>query len=75
MMFLFHERLIGRRLGRISARQHGPARGVLEGLQPVGPLPLQVQGQPLHQEQGRVRAPPPLLPEWPQRNMQGESTN
>ena len=62
---MFYEALIGG-CRRISARQHCPARGVVEGLQPVGALPLQVQGEPLHQEQGRIRAATPLLPERPQ---------
>ena len=44
----------------------------MEGLQSVGAVPVQVEGQPLHQEPGRLRAASPLLPERPQRNLQSE---
>jgi hypothetical protein len=55
----------------ISAREHGPARGSLEGVQPDGGGPGARQGQLLHQEQGGLCAPAPLLPERAQRDVPG----
>ena len=58
----------------VPARQHGPARGGLEGLQQDGGHALQEQGQRLHEEQGRLRPAPPLLPERPQRVLPDPAT-
>ena len=45
-----------------AARQHGAARGRLEGLQSDGEQPVPGQGQRLHEEQRRLHCPPPELP-------------
>ena len=47
----------------VLVREHGAARGGLEGVQPDGARALPEARQCLHQEPGRVHPPPPLLPE------------
>ena len=46
-----------------TVREHGPARGRVEGVQPHGARALPQAWQRVHQEQGRLHPPPPLLPE------------
>ena len=51
----------------ISAREHGAARGCLEGVQPDGGDPVQGESKLLHKEPRRVRPSSPLLPKRAQR--------
>lgn len=51
----------------ISAREHSPARGRLEGVQPDGGDPVQGESKLLHKEPRRVRPTSPLLPKRAQR--------
>lgn len=54
-----------------AAREHGSARGQLEGLQSQRRRPQQGEGQPPPQELRRLCGVAPLLPERPQPELQG----